>query len=152
MLNEHDIKDMAEDQGLRFNEGKPQWRYVPQSALIPMVRVLEFGAKKYSPENWKKGLSTTECMESLKRHWDAMMEGETHDPDSKLPHIGHIMCNAMFISWMQANKPEFDDLKKENNKNDLNYRAPGTISPNGSIPDLGNFYQAFPAARGSKNL
>lgn len=144
MVNEHDINDMAADQGLRFNEGKPQWRLLPQSALVPMVRVLEFGATKYSPENWKKGLSTTGCMESLKRHWDAMMEGETHDPESGLPHIGHIMCNAMFISWMQANKPEFDDLKKENKKNDPSYLAPGTVSPNGSVPNPGSFYQVFP--------
>lgn len=32
----------------RYNEGKPRWALVPQSALIPMVRVLEYGAKKYT--------------------------------------------------------------------------------------------------------
>lgn len=38
----------------RFNEGKPKWSLIPFSALEPMVRVLEFGANKYSPNNWKK--------------------------------------------------------------------------------------------------
>ena len=63
-------------QGNRFNEGKPKWSLVPQSSLIPMVQVLEFGAKKYGAYNWVKGLSIREICESLKRHLDAFMEGE----------------------------------------------------------------------------
>ena len=77
-------------QGDRFNEGKPKWSLVPQSSLVPMVRVLEFGAKKYGDYNWAKGLSIREICESLKRHLDAFMEGEDDDPESKLSHIGHI--------------------------------------------------------------
>ena len=95
--------------GDRFNEGKPKWSLVPQSSLIPMVRVLEFGAKKYGDYNWTKGLSVRETCESLKRHLDAFMEGEDNDPESKLSHIGHIQCNALFLSWMQEHKPELDD-------------------------------------------
>ena len=48
------------EKGARFNQGKLRWSLVPQSALIPMVRVLEFGAEKYDAHNWKKGLSVTE--------------------------------------------------------------------------------------------
>ena len=100
---------MSEKLGDRFNEGKPRWSLVPQSALIPMVRVLEFGAIKYEPFNWTKGLSITEICESLKRHLDAFMEGEDNDPESKLSHIGHIQCNALFLSWMYENRPDLDD-------------------------------------------
>lgn len=94
--------------GKRNNKGKLRWSLVPQSALEPMVRVLEFGAEKYEPNNWKKGLDIVEICESLKRHLDAFMEGEDNDPESKLPHIGHIQCNAMFLSWMMEHKPELD--------------------------------------------
>ena len=100
---------MSEKLGDRFNEGKPRWSLVPQSALIPMVRVLEFGAKKYGDYNWVKGLSIRETCESLKRHLDAFMEGEDDDPESKLSHIGHIQCNALFLSWMYENRPDLDD-------------------------------------------
>ena len=96
-------------QGNRFNEGKPKWSLVPQSSLIPMVQVLEFGAKKYGAYNWAKGLSIRETCESLKRHLDAFMEGEDDDPESKLSHIGHIQCNALFLSWMYENRPDLDD-------------------------------------------
>lgn len=101
-----------EDLGKRYNQGKPKWSLVPQSALLPMVEVLEFGAGKYTPFNWQKGLSVSEICESLKRHLDAFMEGEDTDPESSLAHIGHIQCNALFLSWMIKNKPELDDRFK----------------------------------------
>ena len=95
--------------GTRANQSKPKWSLVPQSALLPMVAVLEFGANKYAPFNWQKGLIITEICESLKRHLDAFMEGEDNDIESNLPHVGHIQCNALFLSWMLQNKPELDD-------------------------------------------
>ena len=100
------------EQGARFNAGKPQWSLVPQTALIPMVEVLEFGAKKYAAHNWKKGLPITEICESMKRHLDSFMEGEDNDKESGLSHIGHLQCNALFLSWMMQNKPEFDNRYK----------------------------------------
>ncbi len=96
-------------QGDRKNQGKLKWSLVPQSALIPMVRVLEFGAQKYAPYNWMKGLSITETCESLKRHLDSFLEGEDIDPESGISHIGHIQCNALFLSWMLQNRPDLDD-------------------------------------------
>lgn len=98
-----------EKQGERHNENKLRWSLVPQSALEPMVRVLEFGATKYSDHNWQKGLPVTEICESLKRHLDAFMEGEDNDPESGKSHIGHIQCNALFLSWMMNNKPQLDN-------------------------------------------
>lgn len=123
VINEKDIKHWKEqgyDQpkqelGSRYNTGKPKWSLVPQSALLPMVAVLEYGAEKYAPHNWMKGLKVTEICESMKRHLDAFMEGETYDPESGRPHIGHIQCNALFLSWMLTNRPDLDDraFKKE---------------------------------------
>ena len=104
--------------GDRFNEGKPRWSLVPQSALIPMVKVLEFGARKYGDYNWSKGLSIRETCESLKRHLDAFMEGEDNDPESGISHIGHIQCNALFLSWMMKNRPDLDDRVIFNKKED----------------------------------
>lgn len=104
---------MSEEKAIRYNQGKPRWSLVKQSALLPMVEVLEFGAAKYSANNWQKGLPIQEVCESLKRHLDAYMEGEDNDPESGLSHIGHIQCNAMFIAWMVKNKPEFDNRNEE---------------------------------------
>lgn len=101
--------NLSNNKALRFNSDKPKWSLVPQSALIPMVRVLEYGTTKYEAFNWTKGLSITEICESMKRHLDAFMEGENTDKESSLSHIGHIQCNALFLSWMMENRPDLDD-------------------------------------------
>ena len=102
---------MNNEKALRYNSGKRQWSLVDFKSLEPMVEVLEFGAKKYAPDNWKKGQSTKELCESMLRHMFAFMDGEDKDPESGTDHIGHAMCNLMFISHNHREKPEFDDRK-----------------------------------------
>ena len=97
----------------RHNEGKIKWSLVPFRALEPMVQVLMFGAKKYSPDNWKKGMKYTIIYDSMQRHLTSFMEGEENDSESKLHHVGHILCNALFLSWMIIFKPENDDRTKK---------------------------------------
>jgi len=100
---------MSDTKGDRFNEGKLRWSLVDFKSIEPMVRVLEFGAKKYSDHNWKEGLKTTEICESLMRHLTAYLNGENNDPESGISHIGHIQCNAMFLAFMMRLKPSMDD-------------------------------------------
>lgn len=99
--------------GDRFNEGKSQWSLVSFESIEPMVKVLEFGAKKYAPYNWAKGLKVTECTDSMMRHLTAFMKGEDNDPESGISHVGHIMCNAMFLEYMMKNRPDMDDRYKQ---------------------------------------
>ena len=96
----------------RFNTDKPKWALVDFKSLEPMVNVLEFGAQKYSKDNWKKGLLVTEICESLLRHTFDLLEGKTLDDESKLKLTGHILANAMILEHMISNKPEFDDRVK----------------------------------------
>lgn len=97
---------MQEAKSLRYNEGKPKWSLVDFKSLEPMVRVLEYGCTKYERDNWKKGLDNTEVLESLSRHLFALMSGEELDPESQLPHIGHIMCNALFYQYHKNKENE----------------------------------------------
>lgn len=103
-------------QGDRFNEGKLKWSLVDWDAFEEMVRVLMFGAKKYDAHNWKKGLKVTEIVESLQRHVNAIMRGEDIDPESGLPHIGHIQCNVMFLGYMFKYRKNMDDRFRDPNK------------------------------------
>lgn len=105
--------------GTRYNAGKLKWSLVSWRALEPMIKVLMFGAAKYSPNNWKKGLTYTEICESLQRHMNSFLEGEDNDKESKLEHIGHILCNAMFLSYMVLFRKDLDDrFIDENIKDD----------------------------------
>ena len=101
------------ERSLRYNKDKLKWSLVDFSSLEDMVRVLEMGAKKYSKDNWKKGMPVSEVIESMLRHTFSLLSGEINDKESRLPHIGHIQCNAMFIAYILKNKPEFNDLQKK---------------------------------------
>lgn len=90
---------IEKEKSLRYNDGKVQWSLVDFKSIEGLPRVLEFGAKKYSRDNWKIGLDPNEILDSLSRHLFALMSGETNDPESGLPHIGHILCNAMFYEY-----------------------------------------------------
>ena len=93
-----------EPEGLRCNKGKLKWSYVHFKSLEPMVRVLMFGAQKYEPFNWQKGLKKEEILESAMRHLTKLIDGEENDPESGLSHIGHLMCNCMFYEYMNKNE------------------------------------------------
>ena len=103
------------EKGERKNEGKLKWSLVSWRALEPMVRVLMFGAAKYDDHNWKKGLKYTEICESLQRHLNSFIDGEDNDQESKLTHVGHILCNAMFLSYMFLFRKDLDDRYVDKN-------------------------------------
>jgi hypothetical protein len=83
----------------KYNDGKPQMRLLDPLAQIGLVRVLEFGLKKYAAWNWQKGRPMVDFMDSIRRHALSIEQGELLDPESGLPHIDHIQANAMFISY-----------------------------------------------------
>lgn len=107
--------------GSRDNKRKAEWALVDFDSLVPMVDVLTYGKAKYGPYNWKKGLPTTEICESLIRHLQAYLRGEDDDIESLLPHTGHILANAMFLSYMHMYRKDLDsrfiDSKKLDSPN-----------------------------------
>lgn len=98
----------------RFNTGKLRWSLVNYEALKPMIRALENGANKYSPHEWKLGLEKNEVLESMQRHLAAIMDGEKNDEESGLPHIGHLMANAMFYSYFTKENEENENKEGSN--------------------------------------
>ena len=92
---------MSEELGNRFNAGKLQWSLIDFTAIEDMVRVLEFGKSKYGEDNWKKGLVQKQTLDSLSRHLIELMKGNPIDEESKLPHIAHVMANAMFYAHFE---------------------------------------------------
>lgn len=93
----------------KHDQGKPDWTLVPFEALEGMVRVLEFGAKKYARNNWAEngGFSYTRLIAASLRHLFAFMRGEDKDPESGLSHIYHAQCCLLFLSHYISNKDKF---------------------------------------------
>lgn len=78
---------------------KDPYDLVPfQEMTDAYVRVAEFGAKKYAPWNWSKGLARVQFCCSLLRHVFAYIRGEDRDPESGLMHTDHILWNAASLA------------------------------------------------------
>lgn len=111
--------------GVRYDQDKLAWHLVPMQFLEGMVRVLMFGAKKYAPHNWRKGLHYSRVTNSLQRHLNAFNAGEDIDPETDLPHVDHILCNALFLKGMTVEHPEMDDRHRTKKITSEDVRAMG---------------------------
>lgn len=98
--------------GFRLNAGKLRLSLSSPWADEGLAAVLTYGANKYVAHNYRKGLSWSETLDSLKRHLAAFIKGEDIDPESGLPHIDHIACNAHFLSHFQKLGTGVDDRWK----------------------------------------
>lgn len=67
---------------------------------------------KTGEHNWRGGIAYSRLISAAYRHLGAINRGEDIDPESGLPHVYHLACNVMFLSWMMENKPELDDRFK----------------------------------------
>lgn len=76
------------------------------------ARVFEYGRAKYAAWNWAKGMPWSVALGSAARHLIAMRDGEANDPESNLPHVGHVMCNLVMLIWYAENYREGDDRFK----------------------------------------
>lgn len=77
------------------------------NALLGITKVLEFGAKKYARGNWKLCNDTSRYRKALLRHFLALQNGELTDPETGLPHVYHIGCNALFLAELEGGEAEF---------------------------------------------
>ena len=102
--------------GLRFNEGKIQWHLIPVRAIEEIVKVMMIGAKKYAPNNWKRGFTFSSVCDCAMRHLTAIMGGELYDKETGLLHAAHLGCNAIFLIYftITGKYEKFNDLKEWN--------------------------------------
>lgn len=83
-----------------------------QTELEQLCQVLTFGAKKYASLNYVKGMKYSRVLNSFRRHLLAIANGEKLDPESGLPHTGHLYCNILFAKTyvvLGYDGGEFDD-------------------------------------------
>jgi hypothetical protein len=73
------------------------------------ARVFSFGAKKYAAWNWAKGMAWSVPLACAVRHLLAILEGESLDQDSGLPHVGHAACNLVMLATYCRTYTEGDD-------------------------------------------
>ena len=94
---------------LKFDGDKLRPDLIPVSAMTALAEVLTFGARKYKPNNWRNCKDLDRYKGALMRHWMAYMAGESHDQESGMPHLWHLITNASFLI-------ELDESQNDKNK------------------------------------
>lgn len=88
------------DHGMKFDNDKIRMDLLCPFAMEELGKVLKYGANKYAPNNWTKGIQTSRLIGAALRHIFAYAKGENTDPETGLSHIAHAMCCCMFIVGM----------------------------------------------------
>lgn len=109
-------KQNPSSSGLRYNQGKPRHDLVSWPAINELAKVLTAGAQKYADRNWEKGLSYSDTFASLQRHLTSWYGGEEYDQETGLPHMAHVLCNAMFLQHFALTNTGTDDRPNYNKK------------------------------------
>jgi hypothetical protein len=109
---------------LNFNEGKPRPSLILKDlrfAFHEMLKVREFGCKKYDRLNALLSVGTDDAEEflddnfdSVHRHLDSVAEGKHVDAESDCYHWAQIAIRAMFaLQYLEPQTPqrtgEFDE-------------------------------------------
>lgn len=87
------------NQEAKADSGKPRPSLVQPALIRADMGVREYGCQKYhKPDNWRN-VEASRYWDALLRHvlaaWD---DWQAVDPESGLPHLHHIICNAGFLA------------------------------------------------------
>lgn len=94
---------------IRYDAEKTRYDLVPPEALEAVARVYTWGAKKYAPRNWEKGMEWGRCYAALQRHVQSFWAGYDLDDESNLLHLAHVAWNAMALLQYQLKGIGIDD-------------------------------------------
>lgn len=91
------------DQSAKTDAGKIRPTLVPPALIEAVAAVREYGCSKYhDPDNWRR-VEPQRYRDALYRHWLAYLKNpEACDPESGLPHLWHLACNAAFLIEMEG--------------------------------------------------
>jgi len=85
------------NEGMKFDKEKPDYTLIPWESLEGVVKVLEFGAKKYERDNWRK-IGADRYRAAAARHFVSYMQDQhSLDEESGYPHLDHLLCCLLFI-------------------------------------------------------
>jgi hypothetical protein len=97
---------------VKFDAGKEPMGLLSGMWLKGVAQVLDFGQRKYSAWNWRKGIAYSRLFDAAQRHLWAFAEGEDNDVETELSHLLHASCCIMFLYVMTVEKQKHDDRYK----------------------------------------
>jgi len=92
-------------------QGKGLFNLLPPRALQQVALRLEYGSKKYGPNNWNNGIQQSKLLDSALRHLIQFMKGDTDE--------NHLVASACNILQMIEQSEKIKEGKLNKHINDL---------------------------------
>lgn len=89
--------------GMKYDQDKLQFSLIDPFFLEELAKLLQIGAKKYSPNNWKE-IDKERYINALMRHLNDYRKGAKVDPETGIRIPTVIACNAMFLDYFDRDE------------------------------------------------
>ncbi len=77
---------------------KPQLQLIPPILNTETAKALKCGADKYGLWNWRENkVEIMTYLGAMRRHIDAVIDGEDIDPESGAHHLGHVAAGCAIV-------------------------------------------------------
>jgi hypothetical protein len=90
---------------IKHDQEKLRPTLLPMEAVNEVIKVLEFGANKYSVDNWKTVTGAKQrYLDAFLRHGMSTASGDKLDAESDLSHMAHAVCCGLFYIWFELDE------------------------------------------------
>lgn len=103
----HNVK--TDGKAMKADAGRPQLSLVPIESLELCAAALEYGTRKYSRNNYRKGLEWNRLLDATLRHVNAFAAGDENDNESGVNHIGHALACLSMLAYNMKHNTDGDD-------------------------------------------
>jgi len=110
---------MKKKLGIKHDKGKLPYDLIPWDAMDHICKVLRFGATKYAPRNWEKGMTASQLFAATTRHLkDWFQYGIDKDPETGFHPLAHALCEMLFglALWLRGklhdDRPKTKTIKR----------------------------------------
>lgn len=96
-------------EGVKHDSSKPPLHLIAPDFLYAVAEILDFGARKYAPRNWEKGMNWSRCYRAAIGHLFDWWLGKGPDPETGKSHLWHAACCIMFLVCYELRGAGTDD-------------------------------------------
>lgn len=91
---------------------KTRWDRLPIEPIEKAAEAMTFGVEKHgdNEDTWRVDYTLDQCYAALMRHLVEWRKGNTHDRESGIHHMGHVIARAAMI--MEIEKSKIDAVYK----------------------------------------
>lgn len=106
---EEAVQREKESHGNKHDGGKLPLHLLPVDALEAITEILDFGAKKYAPRNWEKGLDWSRVYRAALGHLFKWWANAGPDEETGKSHLWHAGCCILFLIAYELRSVGKDD-------------------------------------------